>query len=77
MLGQESLETPACKFCNLLSGGEIPLHVLFYDSQVLMKFISYDLVPSTYSFHYPAALYHKFLSLASDGMWLLLVVAHD
>jgi hypothetical protein len=35
------------------------------------------LVPSKYSFHYPAALYHKFLSLASDGMWLLLVVAHD
>jgi hypothetical protein len=45
MLGQESLETPACKFCNLLSGGEIPLHVLFYDSQVLIKFISYDPSP--------------------------------
>lgn len=45
MLGQESLETPACKFCNLLSGGEIPLHVLFYDFQVLIKFISYDPSP--------------------------------
>lgn len=45
ILGQESLETPACKFCNLLSEGEIPLHVLFYDSQVLIKFISYDPSP--------------------------------
>lgn len=35
------------------------------------------LVPSKYSFHNPAALYHKFPSLTPDWMWLLVVVTHD